>query len=112
MATAQSLKVEIDTAMVVRIRELEELAASYAATNEAQRKRIDELLERITKANQRTARAEQDARDVRAWADAVPDVAMRSLYNAASRRLPDFEHRKDAAIVLRWLYELREGSKP
>lgn len=60
MADAVSIKVEIDAALLAQVQELESLVESYAATNEAQRKRIDELLGKLAEANQRIA--ELDAR--------------------------------------------------
>lgn len=66
MATVGDIQVEIDSALVQNLKELAELVASYSTTNEAQRKRIDELLEALAKANQRAETAEAQRREFEA----------------------------------------------
>jgi len=58
MATVGDIQVEIDTALVQNLKELAELVASYSLTNETQRKRIDEMLEKLTQSNRRAEAAE------------------------------------------------------
>lgn len=69
MASASSIQIEIDGVLVQNLKELAELVALYSSTNEAQRKRIDELLEGIAKANRRAEAAEQRIVDLMAERD-------------------------------------------
>ena len=102
---------EMDDALAAataRAEAAEHEAAALRASTEAAavvylRSEVDQLRAALAAATARAEAAEAVAADMRRWADAVPVEEIRSLHTAACRDDSDFDRRRDARAVARWL---------